>query len=444
MALPLLLVAVAGTLRFARLGVPDRLYFDEVYYANDADQYLQRGVEDERAVHPPLGKWLIAAGVAVFGFNPVGWRASAALAGTLTVLVTYLAGRRLFAEPWVAAFAGLLLAVDGLAFTMSRIAMLDVFLALFASLAFYFLLAHHDSRAAGESGRGWLLLTGVALGMALATKWTGVTVLAAALAFVLAGEWAWGRRSDDGALRRLASAAPPVAVCLVAVPALIYLVSYSGWFANVERTEPGRRLCSEGTCPTGVFATVGAWWSEQADIVQFHRDLVPRHPDRSPGLGWPVLQRPVLYYFESCEHADIEQGRPCRVAVGHRAKIVGLGNPAVWWSALLAYPVLAWMALRRREWRAAALLLFLLGQWLPWVLVPKPGFFYYMTATVPFMCLGLAYLAERCGSVRILRRLPAALAVAAVAAFAFFYPVYAAVEMPKHDVDLRTWTDAWR
>lgn len=444
MALPLLLVAVAGTLRFARLGVPDRLYFDEVYYANDAQQYLQRGVEDDRAVHPPLGKWLIAAGVAVFGFNPVGWRVSAALAGTLTVLVTYLAGRRLFPKRWVAAFAALLLAVDGLAFTMSRIAMLDVFLALFASLAFYFLLAHHDSRTAHERGRGWLLLTGVALGMAVATKWTGVTVLAAALAFALGGEWAWRGESDKGAWRRLASAVPPVVVCLVAVPALIYLVSYSGWFANVERTEAGRRLCSEGRCPTEVFATVGAWWSEQADIIDFHRHLVPRHPDRSPGLGWPVLHQPVLYYLESCDNADIEQGRPCEVAAGHRAKILGLGNPAVWWPAVLTYPVLGWMALRRRDWRAAALLLFLLAQWLPWALIPKPGYFYYMTATVPIMCLSLAYLAERCTAVRSLRLLPAALAVAAVAAFAFFYPIYAAVEVPEHELEVRTWTDAWR
>ena len=32
-------------------------------------------------VHPPLGKWLIALGIRIFGMNPVGWRIGAAVAG---------------------------------------------------------------------------------------------------------------------------------------------------------------------------------------------------------------------------------------------------------------------------------------------------------------------------------------------------------------------------
>lgn len=40
--------------------------------------------------HPPLGKWLMAAGEAAFGHNAVGWRLSALVAGVLAVAVTYL------------------------------------------------------------------------------------------------------------------------------------------------------------------------------------------------------------------------------------------------------------------------------------------------------------------------------------------------------------------
>ena len=45
---PVLLVLVAGGLRAYQLGEPDRMHFDEVFYAEDARSYLERGVEEER------------------------------------------------------------------------------------------------------------------------------------------------------------------------------------------------------------------------------------------------------------------------------------------------------------------------------------------------------------------------------------------------------------
>ncbi len=443
-ALPAAVVLAAGALRLFRLDRPHRIYFDEAYYANDAHEYLRQGVESVRAVHPPLGKWLIAGGIEVFGFNPFGWRISAALAGTLTVLVVYACARRLFPDLWSAALAAVLLAVDGLAFTMSRIAMLDVFFALFVSLTFLSLLVHRDVRAGGGRGLRWLAATGLALGSAVATKWAGIVLVPAALVFVLVGEWVWARREGPARWRSMAGSVVLAAASLTVIPSAVYVASYASWFANVERTDAGRRLCAEGACPDGPVSTLAAWWGEQADILRFHRKLVPRHPDRSPAWGWPLLDRPVLYHFERCDAEARERPGGCAVAPGHRAKIVGLGNPAVWWPALAAYPVLAYAALRRRDWRAGALLLFLLAQWLPWLVSPTPGYFFYMTPVVTFVALSLAYLAERCARTRALRWVPAGLAVLAVASFAFFYPVYAAVEAPREELDLRMWNEGWR
>jgi dolichyl-phosphate-mannose--protein O-mannosyl transferase len=73
-AIPLLLVLLAGGLRLARLDEPGRLQFDEVYYVGDAQDYLRQGVEEVRPAHPPVGKWLIAAGILVAGDDPFGWR----------------------------------------------------------------------------------------------------------------------------------------------------------------------------------------------------------------------------------------------------------------------------------------------------------------------------------------------------------------------------------
>ncbi|MBL7486622.1 hypothetical protein I6A60_40590 [Frankia sp. AgB1.9] len=54
---------------------PKGRYFDEIFYVNDAHGLLVNGYETdsttshgpELAVHPPLGKWLMAASQAMFG-----------------------------------------------------------------------------------------------------------------------------------------------------------------------------------------------------------------------------------------------------------------------------------------------------------------------------------------------------------------------------------------
>ncbi len=62
------------------LNRPTELVFDEIFYARDACWYVFAsqdpcGVTDlvSRA-HPTLGKWMIAFGIAGFGYEPFGWR----------------------------------------------------------------------------------------------------------------------------------------------------------------------------------------------------------------------------------------------------------------------------------------------------------------------------------------------------------------------------------
>ena len=79
-------------------------------------------------MHPPLGKWMIAAGMAIFGDNnPFGWRVSAAVVGTLSVALIAYSGWLLFRSMTVATIAALLAAVDGLMLVESRLALLDIF-----------------------------------------------------------------------------------------------------------------------------------------------------------------------------------------------------------------------------------------------------------------------------------------------------------------------------
>lgn len=452
--LPLLLVAMAGTLRFYRLGHPPRIYFDEVYYANDAKEVLDHGVEKGFAVHPPVGKWVIAGGIALFGDDSFGWRFGVAVAGTLTVLATYLLGLRLFRRRGVAALAAFLLAIDGLAFTMSRIAMLDMILSLFVVTGAWLLLVDRDrmwadlpegpvepGQAPPHRPRTYRWLAGVVFGLALATKWSGLLAIGAAGLFLIGNELLWRRRTTGRPLHRWWRAAASIGASLVVVPLLVYVASYGSWFANFEQTRQGQEQCADG-CTLALPDIAGTWADEQLQIYRFHRDLTAEHPYRASPATWPLMLRPVAYYYESCDGEKLANDE-CVVEPGNVAEVLGMGNPAIWWLALGAYAVVGWYAAARRDWRAGLLLVFLLGQFLPWLATSRPAFLFYTVPMLPFMTLALAYAAWRSREEPALRWVPFAILALAVAGFLFWYPVLAGTEMSKEAWQLRIWTSRW-
>lgn len=164
---PLLVTLVAGLLRFWKLDQPHAVIFDETYYAKDAWALVNQGYEgswpkdvDKQilndpssvpiptdpgyVVHPPVGKWIIGFGEQLFGFTPFGWRFMVAVLGTISVLLLCRIGRRLFRSTFLGCLAGLLLAVDGLHFVMSRTALLDLIVMFFVLAAFGCLVVDRD------------------------------------------------------------------------------------------------------------------------------------------------------------------------------------------------------------------------------------------------------------------------------------------------------------
>lgn len=447
--IPVLLLVAAGGLRASGLAEPPRAHFDEVYYVDQARDLRIQGAAEGFVVHPPLGTWLIAGSMTVFGDGPFGWRAGPAAAGTLTVVGVYLAGLRLFRRRGAAALAAVLLAVDGLAFTMSRIAMLDAFLALFVVAGFWLLLVDRDHLWAGARRRPCRWLAGVAFGLALATKWSGLLALGAAGVVLLGGELRWRQRVLGSPWAGWWRAAGAAALALVAVPALVYLASHTGWFVHEARSHDASRADAdagsdgEKASPASRAVRVaGSWWQEQWRIGSYHATLTADHPYRSHAATWPVLARPVAFSFESCapEDGGVED---CRVEPGHVAHHLGVGNPVLWWLALPAYPALLWLAVRRRDGRAWALLAFLAVQYLPWLAVDRPLFLYYMTPVVPFMALGLLLVADHLAPSRVGRWAPTAIAALAVASFLFLHPVLAGSELSREAWRSRMLLDSW-
>lgn len=437
-----ILLAFAAIIRYVRLAEPEELVFDETYYAKDACLYLGNlpdtcgltGTTEQSYVHPPLGKWLIAAGIKVFGNNSMGWRISAVVCGVGLVLVTYLLAQRLFKNRWISMTAGFLVATDFLLFVQSRIAMLDIFLAFFIALGFLFLAidrekvvavrAHLDSGEPGPPPVRSLvnrLAAGVAFGLALSVKWSAVYALAAAALLGFGwtvGLWRIRRRQtrvspaeesalgeesapgEDGSRpqapdtgpRRSALAMDALVTALVfgLVPLVVYLFSYTEWFVR-ENSRPcaytvpaqsAERYFSagfyglvEGECLNGVPGLALNFADLHDRVADYHLHLTATHPYQSKAWTWLFILRPVSYYYDG--------------AYGNSVEIIGMANPAVWYAAIVA---LIWLAVRSlRSWRPESFVLAAFAaQYLPWLAVSRPLFFFYMTPAVPFLLIGLA------------------------------------------------------
>lgn len=476
---PIGVALFAGLLRFWDLGYPNALVFDETYYPKDAWSLLRQGYEgswpesaNEQILavpqvipltsapafvaHPPIGKWVIALGEWAYGLHPFGWRVMVALLGTVTVLMLARIGRRLFGSTLLGCVAGLLMAVDGLQFVMSRVALLDGVLMFFVLAAFGCLLVDRDrtrGRLAVADGdrvqlgwRPWRLAAGLLLGLACATKWNGLQVLAAfGLLTVL---WDQAGRRRAGARRPCRSMlrrdALPAFLSTVGVVAVVYPLSWAGWFL----TGGGYgRYWAEGR-PGWVPAPLRSWWHYQAQMYDFNTGLSTPHTYQSNAWSWLVQGRPVSMYWQQVPEG--QQG--CTASGGCSSQILALGTPLLWWTACFALLYALWRWFFRRDWRSGAVLCAVAGIYLPWFQWQnRTTFSFYMVVLVPFLCLAVAQLLGAllgpagCSAER--RRWGAvgagAIVLAIVGCFAFFYPLYTAEVIPTTSWQDRMWFTSW-
>ena len=453
--LPLAVTAVGALLRFWHLGTPKGVVFDEVYYEHDAWSLLHHGVEldknshDQTAgfvVHPPVGKWMIAVGEAIFGHNAVGWRFSAAVIGSLAILMVARIGRRLFRSTFLGCVAALLLTFDGLEFVQSRTAMLDIFLMFWVLAAFGCLVIDRDDgrrrlaeRLEGPIGdalgpwlgiRPWRIACAGCLGLAMATKWDGVFWVPVFLALMVF--WDAGARRVAGARHPFGGAVVvdelAAGALFVVVPLAVYTASWTGWFLSdgVHAYDHDRYVSAGQSWLAHDWAVFRGWLSYHREMYHFHSTLVSPHPYLSRPAGWLLLIRPVAYYYASphgCGASACSQ------------EVLGVGTPALWYASIPAFVFTGWRWVARRDWRAAALAVTFLAGYLPWFYEDahhRTMFLFYLLPAVPFMALMVAmtlgtFLGE---SWQETRRIVASVAIGAylivvIANFAWLRPVLA-------------------
>ncbi|MDR1512083.1 MAG: glycosyltransferase family 39 protein, partial [Propionibacteriaceae bacterium] len=456
------LVALGFSIRLIGVDSPPDLIFDETYYPKEAWSLLQvgyeqnwveganeilvdgdyskaqekdpsaieaycpdgvetcdwNGLKNEPAfiVHPQLGKWLIAAGIKVFGFNSFGWRFPSVVFGALMILAVVRLGRRVSRSTLVGGLAGLLVTFDGLAFVMSRIGLLDIFQATFLVFAVAAVVADRDhfrhkladrieARGSpdldGTSGgfvfRPWLIAAGLMFGLACSVKWNSMYPLAAFGLLVVA--WSISARRLAGARHRrwdsLWLDGVPAFASMVLLAVVVYVASWASWLM----TDGGylRQWGAENPDDpmVKVFGpALGSLWHYQVDTYNFHtgdymHDVT--HSYRANPFGWLLLLRPICF----ASVGGIQRGdQGCTAEPGSDCLrvVYAQGTPLLWWLAAFALiaGLIWWVA--GADWRFGVTTLAALSTWVPWLMEVggRPLFFFYAITIIPFSSIGLA------------------------------------------------------
>lgn len=496
---PTIVVLIAGILRIWDLGNAHDLMnqFDETYYVKDAwslahlgyegswpapegttanNEFLSGNVnffssDPSFVVHPPLGKWIISLGMmAITPTSGWGWRIMTALLGTAAVLLLMFIAKRLTNSTTFAVIAGLLMAIDGLAISMSRVALLDTPLLFFVLLGFLFVLKDRDrtmariaqtvaARYEGDQpplwgpilwNRPWIVAAGAALGAACAVKWSGVWALAGlgvylvvtdALARRRAGVLVWPTDS----LRQGAA----TFVLLVPVAFVVYLASWTGWLV----TDGGYdRHAADANPATGFWSWVPlplqSLWIDHVTMYNAASGIVSDHVYKSAAWQWPLLLRPTGMYYH---HAQF--GREgCAATNGCSAVISSIPNPLIWYAGVAAVLYLAYRFIVVRDWRYALVLTGVAVTYLPWLFFPERTIFQFYTVLIlPFMLLALTFALRDIAGPRHAdpyRRLTGQRLVwvflgVAVVLSAFWYPVISAMTVPYDFWRLHNWMQGW-
>lgn len=429
------------------------MYFDEIYHARTGYEHANSLYAYE-TTHPPLGKVFISWCISLLGMTPFAWRLAGTICGVLMIPAIYLLAMTLFERTRWATLCALLLSADCMHFTQTRIATIDSYPVLFIMLMFMFMARWMKMSFYHQRLRDTLVplaLSGVCMGLAIASKWIGCySAVGLAILFFARFYSLWrqsvyakAHRDEAPALERAASlfarnGARTIAACcvfFVAVPVVIYVLSYIPYLSAYGEVKWNLR-------------TFERIWDAQVLMFDYHKNLVAEHYFSSPWYEWPLIVKPMWYFA-----ADFE-------APGMVSSILAFGNPAVWWTGLAgilfvliyssyrnALPALRVLPGREdgNDRAMPVIAVGFLSAYLPWVLVSRLTFIYHYFASVPFIILATAqalrYLERK--NARLTHGLMLALSVAAIALFIAFYPLASGVEAPRAWCDAMNWFDGW-
>ena len=446
-------------------------YFDEIYFARSAYEYIH-GIDTYEWTHPPVGKLIMTLPIIIFGFNPFAYRIMNNLAGLLMIPIMYLIGKKIFKDEKSGILASILMTFDNFHLAQSRMATVDSILVLFILLSVLFMLCYFEQNNNLKKQAKYLLLSGISIGLAIATKWTGLYAgLGLAIIFfinlfqkykdkikelftlddsrllvwlnllitipislyylillfskelatkilliylfitiIILISFIYKRLFKDKYLFKLSI------ICIISfiiLPISIYTLSYL-LFPNVANYD--------GTL-TGVINQIKIMYN-------YHAYLNATHPFTSNWYKWPIMYKPVWYY--SGVSNDIT-----------KSTIVGIGNPAIWWFGIISMIYCLYSVIKKHNKKDLLIIIFILTTYIPYIFVGRIMFMYHFYITLPFMMLSIVSLINKLNS-KFKSNIPYIFYITLViVAFIIFYPVTTGKIINSEYIENLKWLSSW-
>ncbi len=397
-------------------------YFDEIYHPRTAYENLHFMPYYE-TTHPPLGKLLIAVGIAIFGMTPFGWRFMGTTFGILMLPLLYILLKKLFERTRYSVLGTLIFAFDFMHFSLTRLGTIDSYPVTFI-IAMYLFMFLFGKRALDYAKNapsklkekktylkllGSLALSGLMFGFGAASKWICLYAgagLAVEFFLILIGIYMYLPKKKKKMFWGFAiKTCMSCIVLFIAIPGFIYVMSY---------------------LPISMVDGYPDVWhtmlNNQTYMYNYHSNLDATHPYSSKWYQWPIDYRPLWAYSAPVETVGQEN-------IGC---ISIFGNPLIFWSSIAAFIYTVVIGIKKRDKKVLFLVVGLLAQFLPWVMVTRCVFIYHFFASTPFLIIMIVYtlrdLEERFGW---FKHISHGFVVLCGLLFIGFYPVLSGMTITK-------------
>lgn len=398
----------------------NQAYFDEIYHVRNAWEIANRQYM-YASVHPLLGTNIIALSIHLFGMHPFAWRLPGAIASVLMLPVLYGILKHLLKRDYLSLIGSFLLAADFMHITTARIATLEPFSILFILCSFYWMLKYCRSNfytLPMWKGILYLFLSGIFMGLSIATKWTGCYA-AIGLAIMLFTNWIQrfleykkDKETHQQFFKILLTTMLSCILFFIIIPIVIYCISYIP--DKIFRNEPW---------------TIANVWKQAQQMYHYHVNLNATHPYQSTWFQWILDLRPMWYY------------------VGIKGNVFHtiscFSNPLLTWIGLPAILFTTYRALCKKDIVGWYIVVGYFSGLLPWIIyVQRIVFAYHFYPTSLFTIIAIVYCINLLNNRKMSIVVPAYLA-AYLALFILFLPVITGFGTSQQFARFLAWLPGW-
>lgn len=391
--------------------------FDEVYHARTAYEFINDYPIYEYT-HPPLGKTIISLGIRMFGMNPFGWRFMSGVFGVLLVPLTFALAYEITGKRRETILTTILMCAGFMNYSLSRIATIDIFVAVFALFMFLFMLSYVHNLSTGLLCKKQVIrlgLAGLSTGLAIATKWTGIYAAAGLAIMLFYGLYCHYVTADrKNILKELCQLALVCTLFFVVLPLAIYTLSYIEFI----QVDPSKGL-------------VKTTFDNISMILNYHNGVKSSHPYESEWYQWLIDYRPLL---DACNYVGLDT-----------YTVTTFINPLICIVGLVAvvYCIYIWRI--KADVTAGSLVIAYLSVLMPWLLVHRTVFIYQYFISMLIMVFMIGY-----ASMHFIKAHPrfkymyVGIVVLALCLLIFFFPVISGMPIKYEFVNKHMeWLSSW-